>query len=461
MIFLGLLGMRAIKGDKENFLVAGRRLGPFTFMSTFTATLLGGISTIGGVALGYQYGISGATMVFMYGLGLLSMGLFFNSKLSKLKTYTISETLGLRYGVSSKKISAVISVFYMLMVTVSQVLAMGTVFYTMFGLSPAISIIVGWSIILFYSLLGGMWSITLTDVVMFCIMTVGIFMILLPFGLIEVGGFSGLREALPESYFSITGIGVTTIFSYFLIFYFGVMVDQSMWQRSFTARSANVGKWGGVSAGVYTIIYGVAAAIIGSVAKVLYPSLTNPDNAFATMALDIIPVGLMGIVAAAALSALMSTSGAMLVGCSTTISNDLYEDTVKKRYSNIGTNRLFLILTGVVVLFISFFAGSVVGVVTIAGNMLASGLFFPVVGALFWKRSTGKAALYSMILGCLVSIIFMIIKGLYAEEAVIFGMLTNLIVFITISLFTKPNQELLNEWDQQMGSKQIEEKMVN
>ena len=50
--------------SKSEFLVAGRRLGYFMYSGTMAAIVLGGASTIGGVGLGYQYGLSGAWLVF-------------------------------------------------------------------------------------------------------------------------------------------------------------------------------------------------------------------------------------------------------------------------------------------------------------------------------------------------------------------------------------------------------------
>ena len=92
-------------------------------------------------------------------------------------------------------------------------------------------------IVVAYSVAGGMWSITFTDYLQFLIMTVGIFFLLVPISISAAGGLSGMLEALPASYFSLTAIGGQTIFTYFLLFFFGLMIGQDIWQRVFTARS--------------------------------------------------------------------------------------------------------------------------------------------------------------------------------------------------------------------------------
>ena len=76
----------------------------------------------------------------------------------------------------------------------------------------------------------------------------------------------------------------------------------------FTARSPGVARWAGTAAGVYCLLYGVAGAVIGMSAKVLLPNLDAADDAFAHVVEATMPALLAGLVLAAALSAVMSTS---------------------------------------------------------------------------------------------------------------------------------------------------------
>ena len=73
--------------------------------------------------------------------------------------------------------------------------------------------------------------------------------------------------------FSLTAIGGGTIVTYFVIYTFGLLIGQDIWQRVFTARSPGVARWAGTAAGVYCLLYGVAGALIGMAAKVLLPDL--------------------------------------------------------------------------------------------------------------------------------------------------------------------------------------------
>jgi SSS family solute:Na+ symporter len=236
MIGAGYWGLRRAR-SADDYLVAGRRLGPFMYIGCLAAVVLGGASTIGGVALGYDYGISGMWLVFWIGMGVIALGILMSSRLSRLGVYTVSEMLENRYGAASRLISAIIIAAYALMIAVTSTIAIGTVFNVVLPLSSSAAILVAGGLVVAYSVAGGMWSITLTDIIQFCIMTVGIFFLLVPLSISAAGGLSGMQEALPASYFDITAIGWQTIFTYFLLFFFGLMIGQDIWQRVFTARS--------------------------------------------------------------------------------------------------------------------------------------------------------------------------------------------------------------------------------
>jgi SSS family solute:Na+ symporter len=71
MLALGWYGMRRAK-THEDYLVAGRNLGPTLYMGTMATTVLGGASTVGTVRLGYVHGISGFWLCAALGLGIIA-----------------------------------------------------------------------------------------------------------------------------------------------------------------------------------------------------------------------------------------------------------------------------------------------------------------------------------------------------------------------------------------------------
>src|ERR671911_701226 len=452
MVGAGYWGLRRAR-NAEDYLVAGRRLGPFMYIGCLSAVVLGGASTIGGVALGYENGISGMWLVFWIGMGVIALGVLMSTRLSRLGVYTVAEMLENRYGGPSRLISAIIIAAYALMIAVTSTIAIGTVFNVVLPLSSGVAILVAGGLVVAYSVTGGMWSITLTDIIQFCIMTVGIFFLLVPLSISAAGGLSGMQEALPASFFDITAIGWQTIFTYFLLFFFGLMIGQDIWQRVFTARTPEIARWGSVAAGVYCLLYALAGALVGTAARVILPDLGSWDNASGRITTEALPVGITGLVLAAALAAVMSTASAGLLASSTLLANDVYAGFVARgEHNRVLINRVFALLVGVVTLVISLIVSDVIGALTVAYDLLSGALFVPIVGALFWRRATAAGALASMAAGSAVVVIFMVVDGLFANTPIIYGIVVSLVVFVVVSLLTpKPSEERMRAWESRLS----------
>lgn len=455
MLALGWWGMRRTRSTSD-FLVAGRRLGPAMYSGTMAAIVLGGASTIGGVGLGYQYGLSGAWMVLTIGLGLLALSVFFSARIARLKVYTVSQMLDLRYGGSSGLISGIVMWAYTLMLAVTSTIAYATIFDVIFGLDRVVAIVLGGAIVICYSTLGGMWSITLTDMVQFVVKTVGVLLLLLPIAVVKAGGFAAMKAGLPAGYFSPMGIGAQTVFTYVLIYSFGMLIGQDIWQRVFTARDDKVARVGGTAAGTYCLAYAVAGAVIGTAAKVLYPHLGAPDDAFATIVKDALPVGVKGLVLAAALSAVMSTSSGALIACATVANNDIWARLrgrpAAAAHDEVAGNRLFILVMGLTVVGISIALNDVVEALTVAYNVLVGGLLVPILGGLLWKRGTGAGALASVAVGGSTVVGLMLWKGILASEPIYVGLLASLVAYVAVSLSTEPTDAaVLDAWHRRLA----------
>lgn len=439
MLLLGWYGMRRAR-NQEEFLVAGRNLGPACYLGTMAATVLGGAATVGTVRLGYVHGLSGFWLCAMLGGGILVLNLFLAKPLLKLRIYTVTQVLERRYTPLARQASAAIMFVYALMLSVVSVLAMGTVIQVLFELPFWSAILLGGSVVVIYSSIGGMWSLTLTDIVQFVIKTAGLMFVLLPICLTRIGGWDALVAKLPASAFALTTLGYDTIFTYFLIYFFGILIGQDIWQRVFTARSEGVARVAGSLAGVYCVIYGLVGALIGMCARVLLPDLADANNAFAAIVRSALPDGIRGLVIAAALAAMMSTASAGLLAASTTLTEDLLPRLRGGRASTLGMARLFTLLTGLAVLAIALLVNDVIGALTLAYNLLVGGILVPLLGAILWPRATTAGALASMLLGSGAAIVFMLKDGLEANTPIYFSLGLSLVSFVVVSLLTARSQ---------------------
>lgn len=471
--------------NASDYLVAGRRLGPLLYTGTMAAVVLGGASTVGGVGLGYQYGISGMWLVVAIGTGVLLLSLLFAPTIQKLKIYTVSQMLTLRYGHGATRISGIVMLAYTLMLCATSTGAYATVFVVLFGWDRALSIAVGGGIVLIYSTVGGMWSITLADMAQFVIKTIGVFALMLPFSLAAAGGFDGIRERAGAEFFSIDGIGVQSIITFFVVYTLGLLIGQDIWQRVFTSRTPDIARWGGATAGIYCILYGVAGAVIGMSASVILPAVEVRDDVYADVALNVLPIGIGGLVLAAAVAAMMSTASGALIAAATVARTDVVPFvrgwfgsrdaalSAEERTTadhDVASSRWWVLGLGVVTIALAIVVQDVVAALTIAYDILVGGLLVAILGGLVWRRGNGIGAGASMAVGTVVTLGVMAylevtlvepFAGVYANEPIYYGLVASFVVYVAVSLATpSTDPEVMEAWDRRVAGELPEDAAV-
>ncbi|MEY9973021.1 SSS family solute:Na+ symporter [Lysinibacillus sp. RC46] len=447
LMIIGIIGVKKAKSEKD-FVLAGSRLGYYSHVGCLAAVIIGGAATMGSTSLGYNYGVSGLWFVSMMGFGIAALGLFVVNKIGGYEVFTISQLLGKRFGEGTQLISAIVTAIYTLMVVVTQVIGMGNVIHVLLGWSLIPSMIIGGGIVLFYTILGGMWSITLTDIIQFIVMTIGVFFIMFPFSVNSVGGLTALFSSVPEAHLSLTNIGWDRIFQYFLLYFFGLMVSQDIWQRVFTARNQKVAKSSAISAGLYSVLYGLVLSIVGMCALVLLPNLGDSQSAFTSLALEILPPGLLGLVLASVCSALMSNASGAIFASATLITNDIIKVYVKKDMTDkdiINTSRIVILGLGMLAIIFSVWIQNILVALDMAYAILSGAIFVPLIIGLYWKRVTSKAAFYSIIASSLVIFISFIIFGITSTLPIIYGLITGLVVIVGFTLIIPENNIEVNK----------------
>ncbi len=419
-------------------------------------------------------------LVVAIGAGVILLSVFFAPTLQKLKAFTVSQMLSLRYGsAAATNTSGIVMLAYTLMLCATSTSAYATIFVVLFGWEKWIAIAIGGAIVVGYSTIGGMWSITLADQVQFIIKTIGIFALTLPFSMHAAGGLDGIRERVDAEFFSFTGIGLQSIITYFVVYTLGLLIGQHIWQRVFTAKTPKVARWGGMTAGIYCIFYGAAGAMIGMAAKVALPDIAgaadNKDVVYAEVATQLLPVAVGGLVMAAAVAAMMSTASGAPIAAATVAHTDvtpfvaswfgkqIHVNSDENPEHDVRANRIWVMLLGVVTVTLAILVDDVVAALTIAYDILVGGLLVAIIGGLLWKRGNGVGATASMAAGSLVTLGTMIIleiqaenkfDGVYANEPIYDGLIASAVAFIAVSLLTKStDRQVIEQWNLRVAGK--------
>lgn len=445
MIACGVVAMRR-SSTAEDYLVAGRSLPLWMFFPCLSAVILGGGSTFGSASQAYQHGLSGGWITIMFGAGILAIGLGLASRIAHLKVYTLSEMLERRYAHGTRFVSAVISTVYTTMISVVQIVALGTVLKALLGWDLNTAIVIGGVVTMIYTLLGGMVAISITDFIQFVLMAIGV-VILLVMGFDAADGFTAVVAAAPEGFFSLTNIGGQKMLTYFLLFFLGIMIGQDIWQRMFTAKTDKTAAVGSIFAGVFSIGWGLAMGLCGILAYILVPGVT-PQESLPMLVLEVLPIGLSGIVLAALMSALMSTVDSTVLAAATLITNDLISPAMDlDEEQETKVSRVVTALVGAVVIGLAVVVGNVFTALDLAYAYLSGCVFVPIMAAFFWKKATWQGALASMAVSGAVVTICVYIYGVSASEPILYGLVVSAIVMAVVSVAVGgPKQADLEAW---------------
>ena len=433
MIMCGIVAMRRLKSTAD-YLVADRNLPFWVFFPCLSAVILGGGSTFGSASQSYQFGLSGAWITFMFGLGVVFIGLFLAGRIAKLDVFTLSELLQRRYGHGSGYVSAIVSTIYTVLIAVVQIIALGTILKELLGWSLNAGILAGGMVTVIYTMIGGMIAITITDFLQFVLMTIGVILLLI-FGIDAAGGVHAVTQAVPPEFLTLTNISGQRLLGLFLSLFLGIMIGQDIWQRILTARSQNVAKAGSIFAGLYSVGWGAAMGICGILAYILLPDLASPQSALPALVIEVLPAGLSGIVLAALMSALMSTVSATVLASATLVTNDILKPLLHlSEAAEFNISRALTAVTGVVVILLSIYIGDVFVALDTAYSYLSGCLFVPIMAALFWPRAVWQGAIASILVSAIAVTASLAMYGPTSVAPIMLGIGSSAVVMILVSL---------------------------
>lgn len=445
MFFVGIYHYRRITGVDE-YLVASWSVGFWPIVGTILATWVGSAAFVGGVGLGYEFGVSGFLRLALPAATVsLLLCVLFAARLRRTKLYTLPDLFDERFGRPTGLLPALLSAFIYAVPTLAlQYVAMGFLFSTLFGLPLWGALIASWALIYGYTLLGGLPSVIVTDTIQSGILFVGIIMMGIA-AYLYAGGMGEISSAVPESHLSLLGADPAgTIFFALSIgpFY---LVWQTTWQRFYASRTERIATWapftgfliGGIFIGIISTLIGMAGRSF-----ITGDNVAN-DAVFYTVLQDVLPPFLGGILAMALMAAVVSGGDSFIMQGSSNLTRDVYQ-----RYFNptASSERLLTVsrwsatIIAILGLLVSFAVTDIVTLYTYALKWIGVTLVIPFLAIMFWRRVTRTGVISGMILALAATIIWELLgRPLGLHEAAV-GYIVMLASLIPISLATAHNE---------------------
>jgi SSS family solute:Na+ symporter len=485
-----LVGYRK-KTSSEQFFLAGKSLRwPVIGAALFTANI-STIHLVGLAADGFRIGIVVGNFEWMASITLIMLGLVFAPFYFRSKITTLPEYLEKRYSAGARMIMAFIAILGALLVHIGISLYAGAqVMEHFFGINMYVSIVVIAIITATYTILGGLKAVVVTDTIQAVLLLTGA-IILTVLGIthlpdVGIHSFAELKAAVkPEQMSMIHGLTnpetgtineyswLTVMFGYFVLGIWYWCTDQTIVQKVLGAKTEKDAQDGAIFAGYLKILPLFFMVLPGVLAYVLFKDqISEPNDTLLVMMQNLLPTGLLGLMAAGLLAALMSTIEAALNSTATVTA----EDIVKRLRPQTKDSTLVLVgrVTAAVVILLAMAwstQGGRFSSIFVAINkipmMFAPAITTVFVMGVFWRRGTKEAAFTTLIAGAIVGAIYFIIDlpafgdiqlisdpvngmGIPYMMAGLILLAFCVVVFIVVSLSTpKPPQEQLTNlcWD--------------
>ena len=400
---------------EEDYLVAGRSLGPW--MATFSvfATWYGAESCIGATSEAYAHGLSGTLAdPFAYAIGIVVVGMFFAASLWKRGLLTLADLFRGRYSLGVARLAAIIMIPGSILWAAAQVRAFGQVLASASEMSLLFAITTAAIVVVAYTAIGGMWSNAVLDLVQGIVLLVGVVMLFAVF--IAVGGLDTLRALPPEKLDFMHERSVWEALDTLAIPIFSTIAAQELVARVLSVRSAKLSATTTVGAGLLYLAMGMIPVTIGLGAGMLIGTDADPEQVLAIFAEKNLPLPLYILFVAALVSAILSTlSGALLVAASLAAHNVVVP--LQPRITEAGkllANRSFVVIFGIAAYFIALSSESVYELVQEAGGLGSSGVLVLMIFALWLPRVGSSLSAYAALIAG--TAVYVISKHGYGHE---------------------------------------------
>jgi SSS family solute:Na+ symporter len=455
MLSVGYFFLRKNK-NADDYYVGGRRMGSLHVGLSVVATDVGGGFSIGLGGLGFVMGIAGSWMLFTGLIGAWLSAVFLIPRVRKLSDkinlYTFPQIFEQFYNPRVALLAGVISAIGYMGFTSSQILAGAKLASATFiDLNLQTALIIMGVIAVVYTVMGGLKAVIYTDTIQWIILMSGLIFIGIPLSYNAIGGLSEIKATLPSDFLSFKNVSWQELVNWAVTIIPIWFVGMTLYQRIYSTRSKKEAQRAWFYAGLFEwpvmammgVLLGLFSRVAlenGMFAELGYATMESIDSEMGLPLLlrKVLPVGLMGLMMSAYFSAIMSTADSCLMASSGNVLTDILDKIFNFENKPKTVLRISQILTftiGGLALLLALTMQNVLDLMLYSYAFMVSGLFIPILGALFWKRSSSTAAFWSMLIGGATTLILTETSARlpFSLDPNIFGITGSLIIFIVFS----------------------------
>jgi len=462
VVYLGLLAAFAAwsrheTGTLSGFYLAGKKLPFWVVAFSTNATGESGWLLLGLTGMGYAVGAQAYWVVVGEIAGIaLSWGLI-SRRLKRLSddhdSITVPDVLASKFEDKGHLIRAIAVVIILTMVTTymtAQMVASGKALSTFMGMDYATGVAVGGAIIIAYTFIGGYKAVSYTDVLQGVLMLIGL--IIVPVAAIYAGGgwssvSSNLTAQDPNftNMFALTdsgGIkGWVAVVSFVAIGLPFLGVPQLL-VRYMSARDDNELKKARIVSVLVLLVFTFGAVTAGIAGRALFPGLEDQETIFPTIANQLFPPVVAGVLMVIVLSAIMSTADSLLLLASSAVVRDTMQKilgSTKSDHQLAGYGKIVTILIGILAIALAIpEAKFIFWFVLFAWSGLGAAFGPVVICVLYYKKTTREGVIAGMLGGFLTSVVWVLLfkEQTYGLYEAVPGFIVGMVLTYAVSAMT-------------------------
>ena len=427
IIYLALilyLTLRHVKSnDIENYLVNNRNTKTFPLVATTLATFVGGGTSMGLMAMGYESGIAAVGIGGAYVIGFFILSRF-AAKINHLgreeKIYSFPQFLNSRFTspedagfsrVFSSTISG-INIFMFFFLLAAQFVAMAALLKFAFTIDYLPAAIISSVVVITYTALAGLSGVILTDMVQFIIILIMIVLIFIPGIYSDSQGLGRLSE-LPANMLNGSFYGWSFFIALPLFLSPSVLIRMDLWQRILAAKNEKTARRVSIISGLGMLPFYIIFPLVGMTLRIVLGESIEPKDVCYLFLQRHSNQFILGLAVVGLLSALMSSGDSFLNLISISAIRDFTGWRKKKPFSDnrhLQKNiRIAAMIIGTIALLLALLLPKIVDLMVVGLATIV--IFVPITFLALIKKDVytyRKIAVISILSGFFVNLIFFI-----------------------------------------------------
>ncbi len=406
-IWIGVYAAKRVKNAKD-FILAGRSLPLPISTAALFATWFGSETILGSSVEFAKYGFMGVIQDPLgAALCLFLLGAVFARPLYKMQILTFGDFYRKKKKKRMEFISGVCLILSYFGWIAAQFVALGILFQLIFGLPQWIGISAGALLVVFYTYLGGMWSVSLTDFVQSISIVIGLIAVF--YFIQDELPILSIIEKAPPTFFQIlpehTPNSYVHYISAWIVIGLGSIPQQDLFQRVMSAKSEKVAVQAALLSSLLYLVFSMIPLFLGLSAMIAFPDFSlegeNSQMLIPMLVQNKTPEWIQILFFSALFSAILSSASGAILAPSSILSENILKHLWKdeSKVSLLNLSRYSVLVVSIVSYFLAIGKPSIYALVEDSSGISLVTLFVPLVFGLYSKRVSESAGIFSLVLG--------------------------------------------------------------